>query len=49
MNFEKDKFKFEIKKANDVDQRLEDVKGIDEIRDELNQLVKMIKNASEYR
>ena len=33
------KFKFEIKKAKDVEQRLSDVKGIDEIRDEINDLI----------
>jgi hypothetical protein len=32
----KDKeFQFEIKKAKEVDQKLSDVKGIDEIRDEI--------------
>lgn len=40
------KFKFEIKKAKDVEQRLNDVKGIDEIRDEINDLINMIKNTS---
>jgi AFG3 family protein len=43
-----DKFKFEIKRAKDVDQRLDDVKGIDEIRGEIHDLIKMIKNSSEY-
>ena len=43
-----DKFKFEIKRANDVEQRLDDVKGIDEIRDEIKDLINMIKNTSEY-
>jgi hypothetical protein len=33
------KYKFEIKKAKDIEQRLNDVKGIDEIRDEINDLI----------
>lgn len=33
---------FEIKKAKDVEQRLDDVKGIDEIRDEIKNLIRMI-------
>jgi ATP-dependent Zn protease len=43
-----DKFKFEIKRAKDVEQRLDDVKGIDEIKGEINDLIKMIKNSAEY-
>jgi ATP-dependent metalloprotease len=39
---------FEIKKAKDVEQRLDDVKGIDEIRDEIKNLIRMIKNPEEY-
>lgn len=39
---------FEIKKAKDIEQRLDDVKGIDEIRDEIKNLIKMIKNPQEY-
>jgi ATP-dependent metalloprotease len=35
---------FEIKKAHDIKQRLDDVKGIDEIRSEIKDLIKMIKN-----
>jgi hypothetical protein len=35
---------FEFKKAKDVTQKLADVKGIDEIRDEIQDLIKMIKN-----
>lgn len=42
--FGESKFKFEIKKAQDVDQRLDDVKGIAEIKDEVKDLIKMIKN-----
>lgn len=40
---------FEIKKAVDVSERLDDVKGIDEIRDEIKNLIKMIKNPDEYK
>jgi len=36
--------KFEIKRAGEIQQRLDDVKGIDEIKDEVLNLVKMIKN-----
>ena len=43
-----DKFKFELKRAKDVEQRLNDVKGIDEIKGEINDLIKMIKNSAEY-
>lgn len=39
---------FEFKKAHDVEQRLADVKGIDEIRDEIQDLIKMLKNPTEY-
>jgi ATP-dependent Zn protease len=39
---------FEIKKAKDVEARLDDVKGIDEIRGEISDLVRMIKNPQEY-
>ena len=39
---------FEFKKAKDVTQRLDDVKGIDEIRDEIQDLIKMIKNPDVY-
>jgi len=40
---------FEIKKAVDMTERLEDVKGIDEIRDEIRNLIKMIKNPDKYK
>ena len=36
--------KFEIKTAKDVNQRLNDVKGIDEIKEEIQNLIKMIKD-----
>ena len=39
---------FEIKKAKDVEQRLDDVKGIDEIKDEINNVIAMIKNPDIY-
>ena len=39
---------FEINKAHDVQEKLDDVKGIDEIRDEISDLIKMIKNPDEY-
>lgn len=41
--------KFEIKKAGDIAQRLDDVKGIDEIKDEITNLIKMIKEPEQYR
>jgi len=40
---------FEVKKAKDLSERLDDVKGIDEIRDEIKNLIKMIKNPEEYK
>ena len=43
-----EKFKFEIKRATDVEQRLSDVKGIDEIKDEIHDLIKMVKNSGDY-
>jgi len=39
---------FEIKKAKDMKERLEDVKGIDEIKAEINDLINMIKNVNDY-
>jgi ATP-dependent metalloprotease len=39
---------FEIKKAKEIDQRLKDVKGITEIKNEVEDLIKMIKNTSDY-
>ena len=35
-----DKFKFEIKKADEMKERLSDVKGIDEIKAEIEDLIK---------
>jgi ATP-dependent Zn protease len=37
-----DNYKFEIKKAHDMHQRLSDVKGVDEIKEEIENLIKMI-------
>jgi len=48
-DFNSEKFKFDIKKAQDVTQRLDDVKGVDEIRDEVKDLIKMIKHSDDYR
>jgi ATP-dependent Zn protease len=41
-------FNFEIKKAHNIETRLSDVKGITEIRDEIQDLIKMIKNSEDY-
>jgi len=43
-----DKYKFEIKTAKDISQRLDDVKGIDEIKEEIQNLIKMIKEPKKY-
>ena len=43
------KMKFEIKTAKDITQRLDDVKGIDEIKDEVVNIIKMIKDPQVYR
>ena len=43
-----DNYKFEIKKAKEMNQRLADVKGIDEIKEEIENLIKMIKDPSHY-
>ena len=37
-----EKYKFDMKTAKDIDQRLDDVKGIDEIKEEITNLIKMI-------
>ena len=42
-------YKFEVKKAKDIQQRLDDVKGIDEIKDETQNVIKMIKNPQIYQ
>jgi len=43
-----DNYKFEIKKAKEMNQRLADVKGIDEIKEEIENLIKMIKDPNHY-
>lgn len=40
--------KFEIKKAGDMEERLADVKGLKEITQETEELIRMIKNPSDY-
>lgn len=43
-----DKYKFEVKNAGDINQRLDDVKGIDEIKEEIQNLIKMVKDPHKY-
>ena len=43
-----DNNKFDIKKSKDMSQRLSDVKGIDEIKDEIENLIKMIREPDRY-
>ena len=43
-----EKYKFEIKNAKDISQRLDDVKGIDEIKEEILNLIKMVKDPFKY-
>lgn len=40
--------KFDIKKAKDISQRLDDVKGVDEIKEEIENLIKMLKEPEKY-
>lgn len=40
--------KFDFKKATDIDQRLSDIKGIDEISEEVQDLISMIKEPQKY-
>lgn len=40
--------KFDIKKAKDMPQRLNDVKGIDEIKEEIENLIKMVRDPEKY-
>ena len=40
MGGQNDKYKFEIKRANEMKERLSDVKGIDEIKNEIDDLIK---------
>ena len=39
---------FEFKKSEDIKERLDDVKGIDEIKDEINNLIRMINDPEAY-
>jgi hypothetical protein len=39
-----ERFKFEIKTARDMKQKLSDVKGIDEIKAEIEDMIKMIRD-----
>lgn len=39
---------FEFKKSEDITERLDDVKGIDEIKDEIVNLIKMIRDPNAY-
>ena len=41
--------KFDIKKATSIEQRLDDVKGIDEIKDEIQNIIKVIQNPQLYQ
>lgn len=41
--------KIEVKTAKDIDQKLSDVRGIDEIREELQNVIKMLHNPEVYR
>jgi ATP-dependent metalloprotease len=41
--------KFEIKKPKDIKQRLSDVRGIDEIKEELENVIKMLQYPEKYR
>ncbi len=43
-----DNQKFDIKKAKDISARLNDVRGIDEIKEEIDNLIKMVKNPDKY-
>ena len=44
-----EKVNFDVKMAKDVDQRLNDVKGIDEIREEVDNIIRVVKNPDKYR
>ena len=47
--FGSEKFKFEIKTARDIKTKLDDVKGVDEIKAEIQDLIKMIREPDVYR
>ena len=42
------KGEFEFKQSHEINERLDDVKGIDEIREEIEQLIRMIKDPTAY-
>jgi len=44
-----DSSKFEVKKAGDIKTRLDDVKGIDEIKSEVRNIINMLKNPQVYQ
>jgi len=44
-----EKYKFEVKTAADISQRLDDVKGMDEIKEEIINLIKMVKDPFKYK
>jgi ATP-dependent metalloprotease len=48
-NLFEEKFKFELKTATDIKTRLSDVKGVDEIKEEVEDLIKMLKDPDTYR
>lgn len=37
-----DGYNFDLRKANSIEQRLSDVKGIDEIKEEVENVIKMV-------
>jgi ATP-dependent metalloprotease len=41
-------YNFDMKKASDIEQRLSDVKGIDEIKEEVENVIKMVKSPEKY-
>lgn len=44
-----DPSKFDVKMAKDIETRLDDVKGIDEIKDEIKNVIQIIKNPQAYQ
>lgn len=51
-NFDKtnmmENYKFEVKKAKEINARLSDVKGIDEIKEEIDNLIRMVREPEKY-
>ena len=41
--------KFDIKKGHEVEERLDNVKGINEIRDEIEKVIRMVKDPEKYQ